>query len=79
MDFLKQKPVTAKSLSEKSSSILSVFSKTINELQTIINSAKDQIVVKDEEIRAAEIERDALITLVEKNEHVVSKLEDFVQ
>lgn len=55
-----------------------MFSRAINDLQGVINSAKDQIVVKDEEIKAAEIERHALQNLVDKNEQIIVKLENFV-
>lgn len=71
-------PVSAKSLNTKTKNILGVFTKAINNLQEVINSAKDQIVVKEEKIKAAEIERHSLQNLVDKNEHIINKLEDFV-
>lgn len=78
MNVFSKTPVDAESLNAKTKDILGVFSKAINDLQGIINSAKDQIVIKEEEIKAAEIERHALQNLVNKNEYVITKLEDFV-
>jgi predicted nucleic acid-binding Zn-ribbon protein len=79
MNFLSRTPlITAKSLNTKTKNILGVFSKAINDLQGVINSAKDQIVVKNEEIKAAEEERHALQNLVDKNEQIIIKLENFV-
>jgi len=71
-------PVSAESLNTKTKNILGVFTKAIADLQDVINSAKDQIVIKEEEIKAAEVERHALQNLVDKNEHIIVKLEDFV-
>ena len=71
-------PVSAESLNTRTKDILGVFTKAINDLQGVINSAKDQIVVKEEEIKAAEVERHALQNLVDKNEQIINKLEDFV-
>ena len=71
-------PVSAELLNTKTKDILGIFTKAITDFQDVINSAKDQIVIKEEEIKAAEIERHALQNLVDKNEHVITKLEDFV-
>lgn len=71
-------PINAELLNAKTKDILGVFTKAIADLQGVINSAKDQIVIKEEEIKAAEVERHALQNLVEKNEHIIDKLEDFV-
>ena len=76
--FSKTPVVNSELLNAKTKSILGVFSQAINDLQDVINSAKDQIVVKEEEIKAAEIERHALQNIIDKNEHVITKLEDFV-
>lgn len=76
--FSKTPTVNSELLNAKTKSILGVFSQAISDLQDVINSAKDQIVVKEEEIKAAEIERHALQNIIDKNEHVITKLEDFV-
>ena len=52
MDIL-QKSVTSSSLQKKTSSILDVFTKTITNLQDVITNAKDQVKVKEEEIKSA--------------------------
>lgn len=80
MNILSKKTpiINAESLNAKTKDILGVFSRAINDLQGVINSAKDQIVIKDEEIKAAEIERHALYNLVDKNEQIIAKLENFV-
>ena len=52
MDIL-QKSVTSSSLQKKTSSILDVFTKTITSLQDVITNAKDQVKVKEEEIKSA--------------------------
>lgn len=78
MNLIPERKITAESLNTKTKNILSVFIKTIDDLQSVVNSAKDQIVVKDEEIKAAEIERHALQNIVDKNEQMINKFTDFV-
>lgn len=78
MNLIPERKITAESLNTKTKNILSVFIKTIDDLQSVVNSAKDQIVVKDEEIKAAEIERHALQNIVDKNEQMITKFTDFV-
>ena len=76
--FSKTPIVNSESLNIQTNNILGIFSKTVEELRGVVNSAKDQIVIKDEEIKAAEIERHALYNLVDKNEQIIAKLENFI-
>lgn len=62
------KTVTASSLKAKSSGILSVFYKTIDSLQEVVNSAKQQNIDK------LALEKEELMQVAEENEAVVSKL-----
>lgn len=71
------KPVTAESLNQKSHDILGVFVSTINGLKSVVQSAKDQIEVKNAEIEAAVAERDSLANVVSSNEQIISKLSEF--
>ena len=66
MDIL-QKSVT-------SSSILDVFTKTITSLQDVITNAKDQVKVKEEEIKSAQAEKEALEKIAADNQIIIDKL-----
>lgn len=78
MDILKTS-VTSSSLQKKTSSILDVFTKTINSLQDVIASAKDQAKAKEDEIRAAQIEKEALEKIALDNQNVVDKISSFLK
>lgn len=65
------KSVTASSLKAKSSGILSVFYKTIDSLQEVVKSAKQEADIKQQNIdRLAE----ELMQVAQENEAIVSKL-----
>jgi hypothetical protein len=64
-------------LNQKSHDILGVFVSTINGLKSVVQSAKDQIEVKNAEIEAAVAERDSLANVVSNNEQIISKLSEF--
>lgn len=68
------KTVTASSLKAKSSGILSVFYKTIDSLQEVVNSAKQEAEVKQQNIDKLALEKEELMQVAEENEVVVSKL-----
>ena len=68
------KTVTASSLKAKSSGILSVFYKTIDSLQKVVNSAKQEAEVKQQNIDKLALEKEELMQVAEENEAVVSKL-----
>lgn len=68
------KTVTASSLKAKSSGILSVFYKTIYSLQEVVNSAKQEAEVKQQNIDKLALEKEELMQVAEENEAVVSKL-----
>ena len=76
--FSKTPIVNSESLNIQTKGILDVFFRTVNSLQEVISSAKNQIVIKDEEIKAAETERTALQNLVDRNEQIITKLENFI-
>lgn len=68
------KTVTASSLKAKSSGILSVFYKTIDSLQEVVNPAKQEAEVKQQNIDKLALEKEELMQVAEENETVVSKL-----
>lgn len=74
-----QKSVTSSSLQKKASSILDVFTKTINALQDIIVSAKDQAKMKEDEIKAAQAEKEALEKVASNNQAIVDKLNSLLK
>lgn len=78
MDILKTS-ITSSSLQKKTSSILDVFTKTISNLQDIITSAKDQAKVKEDEIKAAQIEKEALEKVASDNQVIVDKLNNLLK
>lgn len=78
MDILKTS-VTSSSLQKKTSSILDVFTKTINNLQDIIASAKDQAKVKEDEIKAAQAEKEALEKVASDNQVIIDKLNNLLK
>ena len=73
MDIL-QKSVTSSSLQKKTSSILDVSTKTITSLQDVITNAKDQVKVKEEEIKSAQAEKEALEKIAADNQIIIDKL-----
>lgn len=78
MDILNTS-VTSSSLQKKTSSVLDVFTKTINTLQDIIVSAKDQAKVKEDEIKAAQAEKEALEKVASNNQAIVDKLNNLLK
>lgn len=78
MDILNTS-VTSSSLQKKTSSVLDVFTKTINTLQDIIVSAKDQAKVKEDEIKAAQAEKEALEKVASNNQVIVDKLNNLLK
>lgn len=78
MDILKPS-ITSSSLQKKTSSILDVFTKTISTLQDIIVSAKDQAKVKEDEIKAAQAEKEALEKVASNNQAIVDKLNNLLK
>lgn len=68
------KTVTASSLKAKSSGILSVFYKTIDSLQEVVNSAKQEAEVKQQNIDKLALEKEELMQVAQENEAVVNKL-----
>lgn len=78
MDIL-ETSITSSSLQKKTSSILDVFTKTISGLQDVIASAKDQAKAKEDEIRAAQIEKEALEKIASDNQAVVDKISSFLK
>lgn len=78
MDILKTS-VTSSSLQKKTSSILDVFTKTITSLQDIITSAKDQAKVKEDEIKAAQVEKEALKKVASDNQAIIDKLNNLLK
>ena len=76
--FSKAPIVNSESLNIQTNNILGIFSKTVEELRGVVSAAKDQITVKTSEIVAAQTERNALQSLVDKNEQIIVKLENFI-
>ena len=74
MEILKSS-VTASFLQKKAGSILDVFNSTITKLSSVIDSAKEQVKVKEEEIKAAQVEKEALEKVVSDNQAVVDKIQ----
>lgn len=53
---------------------MSVFYKTIDSLQEVVNSAKQEAEVKQQNIDKLALEKEELMQVAEENEVVVSKL-----
>lgn len=68
------KSVTASSLKAKSSGILSVFYKTIDSLQEVVKSAKQEADIKQQNIDRLALEKEELMQVAQENEAIVSKL-----
>lgn len=78
MDIL-QKSETSSSLQKKTSSILDVFTKTITNLQDVITNAKDQVKVKEEEIKSAQAEKEALEKIAADNQTIIDKISSLLK
>jgi len=76
--FSKTPIVNSESLNIQTNNILGIFSKTVEELRGVVSKAEEQITIKTSEIVAAETERNALQSLVDKNEQIIVKLENFI-
>lgn len=68
------KSITVSSLKAKSSGILSVFYKTIDSLQEVVKSAKEEAEVKQQNIDKLALEKEELMQVAQENEAVVNKL-----
>lgn len=68
------KSITASSLKAESSGILSVFYKTIDSLQEVVKSAKEEAEVKQQNIDKLALEKEELMQVAQENEAVVNKL-----
>ena len=68
------KSITASSLKAKSSGILSVFYKTIDSLQEVVKSGKEEGEVKQQNIDKLALEKEELMQVAQENEAVVNKL-----
>lgn len=68
------KSITASSLRAKFSGILSVFYKTIDSLQEVVKSAKEEAEVKQQNIDKLALEKEELMQVAQENEAVVNKL-----
>lgn len=60
------KSITASSLKAKSSGILSVFYKTIDSLQEVVKSAKQEADVKQQTIDKLALEKEAIVSKLSK-------------
>ena len=78
--FHKEQPrvVNSTTLEQSVSSILSSFNMVINQLNDVIIDAKKQADVKQKEIEAATIEKEALENIASKNEQIVTKFKDLL-
>jgi hypothetical protein len=65
---------TAAALSTNADKILNIFQSTISGLTQVVADAQASIAVKEEEIKAAQTEKEALETICKKNESVLAKL-----
>ena len=61
-------------LSKKVDSVLNAFKTAIDELNAVNTQAKASITAKEEEIKTAQAEKEALETICKKNESVLAKL-----
>lgn len=71
------KSITASSLKAKSSGILSVFYKTIDSLQEVVKSAKEEAEVKQQNIDKLALEKEELMQVAQENEAVENKLRKY--
>ena len=68
------KGTTSTDLSKKVDNVLNAFKTAIDGLNTVNTQAKAGIAAKEEEIKAAQTEKEALETICKKNESVLTKL-----
>lgn len=68
------KGTTSVDLSKKVDSVLNAFKTATDGLNTVNTQAKASITAKEEEIKTAQAEKEALETICKKNESVLAKL-----
>lgn len=68
------KGTTSVNLSKKVDSVLKAFKTAIDGLNAVNTQAKASITAKEEEIKTAQAEKEALETICKKNESVLAKL-----
>lgn len=68
------KGTTSTDLSKKVDNVLNAFKTAIDGLNTVNTQAKEGIAAKEEEIKAAQTEKEALEAIYKKNESVLAKL-----
>lgn len=68
------KGTTSTDLSKKVDNVLNAFKTAIDGLNAVNTQAKEGIAAKEEEIKAAQTEKEALETICKKNESVLAKL-----
>ena len=68
------KSKTSVDLSKKVDNVLNAFKTAIDGLKEVNASAELEIAAKEEEIKAAQTEKEALETICKKNESVLAKL-----
>ena len=73
------KEVTSELLSNRSKSVLDVFSQTINSLSQIVTEAKDRAEQRQKEIEAATLEKQNLEQLAASNEKVITKIQAIIE
>ena len=66
-------------MQSRSDSILNVFNKTITKLTKLAEEASAQASKKEEEIKKAQAEKEALETIASKNLAIAKKFEDMVK
>lgn len=71
------KSVTASSLKAKSSGILSVFYKTIDSLQEVVKSAKQEADIKQQNIDRLALERKSLCKLLKKTKLLLVNFQNY--
>lgn len=68
------KGTTSTDLSKKVDNVLNAFKTAIDGLNAVNTQTKEGIAAKEEEIKAAQTEKEALETIYKKNESVLAKL-----
>ena len=74
LNMFNSKGTTSVDLSKKVDSVLNAFKTAIDGLNTVNTQAKAGIAAKEEEIKAAQTEKEALEAICKKNESVLAKL-----
>lgn len=74
MNILKPS-ITSTFLQKRTNSILDVFTKTITSLQDVITNAK----VKEEEIKSAQTEKEALEKIAVDNQTIIDKISSLLK